>query len=141
MISQRGPLAEIHDASLSGDASSPDQNRHALFGFFATPPTERNNDLVEIKQSIIQQLVRLFGEKAQNPLDILYQDWARNPFVATEFDQHIANYHSLSSQSTIEEVGWGQRLIWSGTEAAQGQIRGYIEGAIAASQNALKAIR
>ncbi len=147
VISQRGPLAEIHDASLSGDASqlgdasSPDQNRHALFGFFATPPTERNNDLVEIKQSIIQQLVRLFGEKAQNPLDILYQDWARNPFVATEFDQHIANYHSLSSQSTIEEVGWGQRLIWSGTEAAQGQIRGYIEGAIAASQNALKAIR
>ncbi|MFT5136616.1 MAG: monoamine oxidase [Arenicella sp.] len=135
VISQRGPLAEIHDASPIG------QNRHALFGFLATPPAQRNYGLAEIKRSIIQQLVRLFGEKAQNPLDILYQDWAKNPYLATELDQQIANHHSLNSLSTIKEVGWGQRLIWSGTEAAQGHIKGYIEGAITASQNALAAIR
>lgn len=134
VISQRGPLAEIHDASL------PDQNSHALFGFLATPPVRRKNELAEIRQSIIEQLVRLFGEKAQKPLDILYQDWAKNPYVATELDQPVANHHSLKSLSTIEEVGWGQRLIWSGTEAAQGHIKGYIEGAIVASKNALVAI-
>jgi monoamine oxidase len=141
VISQRGPLAEIHDASPLGDASHPSQNRHALFGFLATPPARRNNELAEIKRSIIQHLVRLFGEKAQNPLDILYQDWAKNPYLATGLDQQIANHHSLNSLSTIKEVGWGQRLIWSGTEAAQGHIKGYIEGAITASQNALAAIR
>jgi monoamine oxidase len=148
VISQRGPLAEIHDASSSlgdasplGDASHPSQNRHALFGFLATPPAQRNNELAEIKRSIIQQLVRLFGEKAQNPSDILYQDWAKNPYLATELDQQIANHHSLNSLSTIKEVGWGQRLIWSGTETVEGHIKGYIEGAITASQNALAAIR
>ncbi len=132
IISQKGPLAEIHDASLDH------ADEFALFGFFATPPQHRSTDKNDVDQKIIAQLTRLMGEAAANPKAILYKDWARDNLVATELDQHIPNHHPSNFWSTKVEPGWQGRLIWSGTESAAGHYNGYIEGALLASENALE---
>ncbi len=133
VISQRGPLSEIHDATSY-------QGTPALFGFFATPPGHRKTDKTEIEQQIKSQLVRIFGEQASAPDEILYSDWAREPLTATERDQHILNHHPSNYRSTIVEPDWQARLVWSGSEAAKGHYNGYIEGALLASRAALAAV-
>lgn len=134
IISHQGPLSEIHDAT-SGDGLP------ALFGFFATPPDQRSSNKDEIDQQIITQLVRILGDKAASPIEILYKDWARDWFTATARDQHIPNHHPSNNISSIIEPGWDQQLIWSGTETASGHYNGYIEGALIASNAALKLIK
>jgi len=131
IISQVGPLSEIHDATSEDGVS-------ALFGFFATPPNRRKTHKHEIDQLIIAQLVRLFGNKAAMPSEILYKDWARDPLTATKRDQHIPNHHPSNSLSSIAEPGWNKKLIWSGSETAVGHYNGYIEGALTASNAALE---
>ena len=131
VISQRGPLSEIHDATPASD------DVFALFGFFATPPQSRKTNKSELDQMIIEQLVRLFGDVAASPLQILYKDWARDAFTATEFDQLIPDHHPSNVWSEKTESAFNHQLIWSGTESADGHYNGYIEGAIMASHNAL----
>lgn len=127
VISQYGPLSEIHDAtSKSGQA--------ALFGFFATPPCQRASEIDLMETNVVDQLVQLFGSRASSPKAILYKDWARDLRVATLLDQHIPNHHPSNSLSTILEPNWQSRLIWSGSETTQRHYNGYIEGAIMASR-------
>lgn len=135
LISQRGPLSEIHDAS--SNASSNKQSQPALFGFFATPPQHRETDELKINDIIIKQLVRLFGEEAAQPKSIIYKDWSKDLRVATSLDQQIPNQHPSNSISTTVEPDWQSRLIWSGSEMAQGHYNGYIEGAVMASRVAV----
>lgn len=134
IISQRGPLSEIHDASLEY------VKEYALFGFFAVPPRYRKTDKSLIDQQLIEQLTRLLGNKAAKPKDIIYKDWARDELVATSLDQHIPNHHPSNYWSSKTESNWHQRLIWSGSESAAGHYNGYIEGALIASHNALNEV-
>ena len=133
-FSQRGPLGEIHDAS-SADASVA-----ALFGFLALQPAERSRPQSELNKLITQQLVRLFGEQAAAPLDVLYKNWSADEFAATHYDQEIQNHHPSNFWGTRTEEGFGNNLIWSGTESAEGQFNGYIEGALSASIRTLSHI-
>ena len=131
VISQKGPLSEIHDASpINSEVSS-------LFGFFSTPPQYREKDKAAVDKKIIDQLVRIFGEQAANPIEIIYKDWAKDILTATKHDQLIPNHHPSNYWSTKVELGFNDRLIWSGTESASGHYNGYIEGAIIASKHAL----
>jgi monoamine oxidase len=129
-VSQRGPLSEIHDASTHS-------GQPALFGFFATPPAQRESVKVKIDSIILEQLLRLFGDEASQPMAILYKDWAKDSRVATPLDQHIPNHHPSNSVSEIVEPDWQSRLIWSGSETALGHYNGYIEGAIMSSRVAV----
>lgn len=132
VISQRGPLSEIHDAS-------PQSGEHfALFGFFATPPKYRSDDHGELASQIISQLVRLFGTDAESPSSVQIKDWARDQWVATERDQLILNHHPMNHLSSTLESAWFDRLQWSGSETAQGHFNGYLEGALLASRQSLK---
>lgn len=127
VISQSGPLSEIHDASTQS-------GQPALFGFFATPPAHRHTKPATIESVIVEQLVQLFGNVASKPKAILYKDWAKDLRVATPVDQHIPNHHPSNRLSTTLEPNWQSSLIWSGSETAQGHYNGYIEGAIMASR-------
>jgi monoamine oxidase len=133
VISQLGPLSEIHDASPK------DEKTFALFGFLGLPAKQRLDRETQIKQDIVSQLVRLFGDAAAKPLDIQYKDWAADSLVATGLDQRLPNHHPLNQWKT--RTDWQERLIWSGTEAAQGHYNGYIEGALLASEYALTLVQ
>jgi len=133
-FSQRGPLGEIHDAS------SYDESIAALFGFLALQPKLRNISHNNLNQLIIQQLIRLYGEQAAKPIDILYKNWSEDPFTATSYDQEIQNHHPSNFWNTRTEVSFDNNLVWSGSESAQGQFNGYIEGALSASLYALQVL-
>ncbi len=131
VISQVGPLSEIHDASpVDGEVFS-------LFGFFATPPQQRHRNKSIMDAKIIGQLTRLFGEKAASPMEIVYKDWARDVLTATDMDQLIPNHHASNLWDSKMEETFNNHLIWSGSESADGRYNGYIEGAISASYFAL----
>lgn len=132
VISHYGPLSEIHDASPR------DASLFALFGFLAVPPQHRIESSLVLKQKIVSQLVGLFGDAAANYKTFLYKDWARDELVATKRDQTLPNHHA--SNHWHARVDWQNRLIWSGSEAAEGHYNGYIEGALVASKQALSAV-
>ncbi len=133
VISHKGPLQEIHDAS------SNDGEVNALFGFVAVPPVHRKRRQDEIKALAISQLARLFGNEAASPLAVYLQDWADEKFTSTQYDQQIQRFHPANNIGYVSEPHWDKRLIWSGTEAADysSHNNGFLEGALEASTYAL----
>ncbi len=131
VISQQGPLQEIHDAS------SEDGSLNALFGFVGIPPIHRVNRADEIKKLALAQLVRLFGQQAQQPIGMYLQDWAAEKFTATQYDQQIQRFHAMNNIAHVQEPEWDNHLIWSGTESADYSMHnnGFLEGALEASMH------
>ena len=130
-ISQTGPMHEIHDASPKTGGP------YALFGFMGVPAASRG-DAELLKQAAVEQLVRLFGERAASPLEIYYKDWAQDDLTATALDQEMLTSHPTNDIQQASEAGWDGRLIWSGTETSGGRFNGYLEGALEASARTLK---
>ena len=130
-ISQFGPLHEIHDASPK--VGGP----YALFGFLGIPAKNRTHP-EPLKQAAIEQLVRLFGEEANDPLEVLYKDWTKDPFTATALDQEMLNHHPTNDIENALEAAWNNRLIWSGSETSDGRFNGYLEGALEASERTIR---
>ncbi len=137
VISQLGPLQEIHDASVQSDSLK------ALFGFVAVPPDQRRQRGAEIQALALQQLARLFGNDALNPRRICLQDWSQEKYTATQWDQQISGYHPSNDISYVEEPEWGKKIIWSGSESAdyRQHNNGFLEGALQASMHAFSLIR
>jgi monoamine oxidase len=151
VISQVGPLSEVHDASSCGDSSRPSvSKRHplpanalmpeafGLFGFIGLTPESRVKNATQLPGLVLQQLTRLFGDDARKPLNVHIHDWAREPFTATQLDQKIPNHHPLNPWSTTREPKWNRALLWSGSETAIGQSNGYLEGAVLSSKQTMK---
>ena len=132
-FSHRGPLQEIHDASL--DEVGP----YALFGFSGMPPKFREQQRDEFQQAAIKQLVRLFGEQAADTQAIYFKNWASDEFTATDLDQEILKFHPQNNIETTTEEFWNEKLVWAGTEAASPQNfnNGFLEGALEASHSAV----
>jgi monoamine oxidase len=125
-MSHRGPLGEVHDASTAaGDV-------HALFGFIGIPPQHRLN-VSELREHILAQLIRLFGEKAAAPAKLLIKDWAQDRHTATVKDQKPLYAHpSYGMPHELKDV-WGGSLQFSGTEVAP-EFGGFLEGALEAAE-------
>lgn len=71
--SARGPLVEIHDASMPG-------GKGALFGFLGVPVRVRSGVSDEVLRAHCRaQLVRLFGPQAEMPSSDALKDWASTP--------------------------------------------------------------
>lgn len=122
-ISRRGPLVEIHDASPH-DASA-----GALFGFVGTSPTARRQDPEGLKTAGVAQLVRLFGPAAAKPMNVVLQDWARDPYTSTSLDQQPPTGHPAYTLPAALQDLWGGRLLFGSTETAQ-VFGGFLEGAL-----------
>lgn len=137
VISQRGPLREIHDASPA--IGGP----FALFGFLGIPAAQRFDRDDAIIPASVDQMERLFGDSAKQPLDVFIKDWARDTETATEYDQEMSNVHSLHRLRETAEFEWDRQIIWSGSEAATSSERngGFLEGAIESSQATLQLIQ
>lgn len=124
--SMRGPLGEIHDASIPG-------GRAALFGFFGMPLSLRQTLSEELlRQHCRAQLERLFGQPAAAPVAELIKDWAQEPFTATRADQHSAAQHAMAPMPAPESGPWAGCLTGIGSEWSA-QFPGYLAGAIEAA--------
>ncbi len=119
-ISHRGPLAEIHDASLE------DARTGALFGF-AHPGAARSDGF---RDAALEQLVRLFGPDAAEPTELFFKDWSMDPATATPADQA-----PLAGHPSYRPIPKSARVTFAGTETAS-QDGGFLEGALAAADTA-----
>lgn len=132
-VSERGPLAEIHDASpVSGLPG-------ALFGFVATPPAARIGRMDDIKRAAVGQLAELFGPHARQPLDVLAKDWCADAETSTALDYRpLAGHPAYGLPRRLSRL-WDGRLILASTEigAANG---GLLEGALEAGEAAWEAL-
>jgi len=104
-----GPMAEIHDASVPGRVS-------ALFGFIGIPARSRWTTSEEnLKLLCRAQLIRLFGEKAGQPVAEYLKDWADDPFTATEKDLLIQAGHTVPA-AYPDHGAWADCLRGIGSE-------------------------
>ena len=117
ILSNRGPLAEIHDASPE------DARTGALFGF-VHPGAARSDGF---RDAALEQLVRLFGPDAAAPTDLFFKDWSMDPATATPTDQT-----PLSSHPSYQPIPKSARVTFAATETAS-QDGGFLEGALAAA--------
>ncbi len=132
-MSRHGPLQEVHDAS------PPAGGPYALFGFVGVPAAARIDKTNELKIAAVEQLSRLFGESAENPLNVYIKDWASDPFTSTLEDREAMMFHPSNNIGSVLESSWENRLIWSGTESASPRAgnNGFLEGALEASDRTL----
>ncbi|MEP3629829.1 MAG: NAD(P)/FAD-dependent oxidoreductase [Hyphomicrobiales bacterium] len=126
--SRHGPMVEIHDASPNTPQSSA-----GLFGFLGVPAQHRGNNKQAILAAVQAQLIRLFGEKAANPIELIYEDWAFDPHTANTLDHaplmHHPDYGLPAALKTLPD----RNIHLCVTEVAP-EMGGYLEGALAAAE-------
>lgn len=125
-FSQRGPLAEIHDASLPG---APDEA--ALFGFFGWPAAARAIERGRLETAVIEQLASLFSAEAATPRELVIHDWSEDALTATELDRAPLAGHPDYAPLALP-APWAGRVMLAGSEVAP-EFGGYLEGALAAA--------
>ncbi|MDB6442814.1 MULTISPECIES: FAD-dependent oxidoreductase [unclassified Pseudomonas] len=131
--SARGPLGEIHDASMP-DGSA------ALFGFFGVPAYVRKAVPEDVlREHSRAQLVRLFGSQAAEPRADFIKDWAQDPLTATEADLGSAGHPTSTPQAAASSGIWKGRLTGIASEWSP-QFPGYVAGAIEATSLAIRAL-
>lgn len=136
VISQVGPMSEIHDAC--SEKMADETQAFALFGFLGIEPRTRKAHSEELEELVLAQLVRLFGKEAVSPINLLIQDWAQEVYTASEHDQFIPNHHPNNHWTTTLEPDWRDSVIWSGSETTSDHTNGYLEGAVGAGYRAVK---
>ncbi|WP_455384915.1 flavin monoamine oxidase family protein [Acidihalobacter prosperus] len=124
VFSRRGPLTEIYDASpLEGGP-------YALFGFFGLVAHARSSLGREaLAQHSLEQLERLFGKPASNPLSWEIKDWSTDSLTATAADATPPAGHPAYGLPEQMLALWDGRLVFAGSETSTGQ-GGYLEGAL-----------
>lgn len=128
-ISHVGPLFEVHDASADPDASG----GAALFGFVAPNRAGRDCDETRLIEDATRQLEDLFGPGLGAPTHVLFENWAKDPFTATEFDTPDLSGHPRYRRLTFTDRPWSGRIFFAGTETAP-ENGGFLEGALEAAE-------
>ncbi|HQQ69386.1 MAG TPA: FAD-dependent oxidoreductase [Alicycliphilus sp.] len=124
--SARGPLGEIHDASMPGGGA-------ALFGFFGVPARVRRGVAEEaLRAHCRAQFARLFGERAAAPRADCIKDWAADPWTATAADQDGPGQHGIAPAASVSAGPWQGRITGIASEWSP-QFPGYVAGAVEAA--------
>lgn len=124
-----GPLGEVHDACNESGA--------ALFGFLSMNAARRQSmNMSDLKALCREQLKRLFGDEALNPIEDFIHDWATDPFTATDEDQVSLGWHGRHEFTLSLDSPWSDIFHLIGSEVG-GDQGGYMEGALAAVDKAL----
>ncbi len=126
-----GPLGEIHDAS-------PETGPGALFGFFGIGAGARAAiGEAALRERVIAQLVRLFGARAESPLEVYFKDWATDPDTTTPADLEPATLPHGPGGALLQATHGDGRLVLAGAEASR-EHPGYLEGAVLAAERAVE---
>lgn len=128
-MSWGGPLQEIHDATN-------ETGYGALFGFFGIPAKTRQ-ELGEEKilKLVVDQLTRLFGSSAENPISLLYKDWSSDPDTAVEADSKPLSAFPDYGRPADSNV-WKNKILFAGTETSS-EYGGHLEGALRSAERAV----
>jgi monoamine oxidase len=133
-VYQGAALAEIFDASSS------DGSHAALSGFLALPAALRRQYRADLEALILEQLVRLFGKPAAQPLGIQVMDWFDEPFTATPLDEQLPSSHPQYGHAWLQLDHWNDKLYFAGTETAT-DYGGYLEGALESAERVMKSLQ
>ena len=129
--SARGPMGEIHDASMQGGSA-------ALFGFLGVTARERQSfSESALRAHCRAQLARLFGPEAATPTTEYFKDWAMDPFTATAADAEAAGHQAQTPVSGAAFGPWHGRLAGIASEWSP-QFPGYVAGAVEAASLAVQ---
>lgn len=128
-ISYVGPIREVHDMS------GPDGQPSALFGF--APPTKVAEPTAS-RESVLEQLVALFGPKAAEPKELYVNDWRSERYTSPPEVERLNTFQAFGHAS-YSEAQMDGRLHWASTETAT-ESPGHIEGALAAAGRAVNSI-
>jgi monoamine oxidase len=124
VLSRRGPLAEIHDASpLAGGP-------YALFGFVGLDAATRAKvGETGLIRAATAQLVDLFGTPAGDPRQLHLMDWSTQELTAAPADRQALDHHPQYGLAINLDGRWRTRLHFIGSETgfAHG---GLVEGAL-----------
>jgi monoamine oxidase len=125
-ISQRGPLAEIHDASPNSGST------FSLFGFSGLDANSRASmGRSEFIRQATAQLGMLFGNEANRPKAVHFQDWSTERFTANEADRNPQTHHPQYVLNLQLGNAWDGKLEFISTETSFSN-GGLIEGALEA---------
>jgi monoamine oxidase len=127
VISRRGPLAEVHDASPF------DNSQGALFGFVGLPAEVRRAPQCDLRQLAVAQLAAMFGPCAAEVRDVIIADWATDSLTATPADLESGGAHPDFGLPEALSGLWDGRLILGSSETAY-QFGGLLEGALEAAE-------
>lgn len=128
-----GPLGEIHDAS-------PETGTGALFGFFGIGAGARAAiGEAALRERVIAQLARLFGARAELPLEVYFKDWATDLDTTTPTDLEPATLPHGPGGALLHTTHWDGRLVLAGAEASR-EHPGYLEGAVLSAERAVAAL-
>ena len=123
-----GPMGEIHDATTASGAA-------ALFGFLSIDADRRAAaGTATLTRACLDQLIRLFGAEAGQPVATLLMDWSVEPLTATAEDRR-GGAHPLPQPGPWVSGPWRERLSLAGSETS-GSDPGYLAGAIDAAARA-----
>jgi monoamine oxidase len=123
-ISLRGPLAEIHDASPNSG------NTFSLFGFSGLDAKSRANlGRSEFIRQATAQLATLFGEKANRPKAVYFQDWSTEKFTSNYADRSPQSHHPQYGLNLQLGSAWDGKLEFISTETSFSN-GGLLEGAL-----------
>lgn len=128
-ISHLGPLFEIHDASPDPDALG----EAALFGFVTPNRAGSDCDEARLVEDATRQLSALFGSILGAPTHVLLENWAKDPYTATELDSPDLSGHPRYRRLTFADGTWSGRILFAGTETAP-ENGGFLEGALEAAE-------
>ncbi len=127
-ISQCGPLAEVHDASPNSG------NTFSLFGFSGLDAESRASmGRLEFIKQAMAQLEALFGNEANRPKAVHFQDWSTEKFTANVNDRKPLTRHPQYGLNLILGRAWGRKLEFISTETSfsnGGLIEGALEGGL-----------
>lgn len=129
-FSEAGPLEEVHDASVPDGPA-------ALWGFVARDPDVRDMGPAERVPLVLEQLGRLFGPEAADPVQYFERDWSADPYTCERLHRHMTPV-PYGHQSFSVPL-WGGRLSWAGTET-EALGGGHMEGAVRSGHRAARKV-
>jgi len=126
LYSNEGPFVQMYDQS------SPDG--FALVGFLddrlaGLPFKER-------KKKVLEQLVRVFGKEAEEPLEYADTEWRKEEFTVAKDGLRLSR-HKNNGHRIYQQYHMGGGLIIGGTETSM-SAGGYMEGAVNSAFSIMK---
>ena len=113
-ISQRGPLAEIHDASPNSGST------FSLFGFSGLDAKCRASmGRSEFIRQATAQLAMLFGDEANQPKAVYFQDRSKEIFTANDTDHTLQTHHPQYGLNLQLSNAWEGKLEFISSETPQ----------------------
>lgn len=123
-FSNRGPLAEIHDATTEKGVPA------ALMGFVGIDgPAREAMTKPKLIEAARLQLVELFGQQAASPIKMQIMDWSTEPFTAVASDRISPSHHPQYGIKVQPELPWTDRVSFIVSETAT-ENGGLVEGAL-----------